>query len=249
MGGRKPGDPAPFRSGTAVADVITGMMSPWRALQEALHYMRVRSLRVFLARLVRLYVVGREQWYVTRTGLEQWVGVPPRDPTLEVRLARPEDLPHLAKYGRHRADTVARWLAPPYILFVATRDGVPIAFRSLSTMPHHWVAGFFDGLAADQIYALDLFVAPEFRNRGVTFDLMAVTNQWMVERGYRELLSIQRTDNEASIIVTTARNIDRLGTLTRTCRLGRVTFSFTPAASSRAQLRPRPTERDTSPAS
>lgn len=207
------------------------MTSPWDALREAVHYARERGVRSFLAKAVRSYVAGTERWYVTRTGLAEWAGVPRRDPTLEVRLARPEDVPHLAKHGRQLPQTLARWLAPPYVFFVAARDGMPIAFRCASTTPHRWVAGFFRDLAPDQIYGMDLYIAPEFRHQGITFDLMAVSSRWMAERGYRDLLSIQRLDNEASIALTTTRPIERLGTLTRTCRLGKVTFSFAPVPS------------------
>jgi L-amino acid N-acyltransferase YncA len=88
------------------------------------------------------------------------------------------------------------------------------------------VAGFFR--LRDDLYSLGLFVHAAWRGRGLTYELMAVGNPALLARGYREIISIQRLDNRASITMTDARGIARVGTLERRCRLGRVSVRFEP---------------------
>jgi hypothetical protein len=195
---------------------------------DAVHYARRRGFARTVAKLWRGYVAGREQWYVTRGDLTGWDHVPRRNPSLEIRPARQSDLPGLVRLGRQTSNTLRAWLRPEFSLFVAVAVAQPIAYRCLATRVHRWVAPFL-GLGPGQIYSFDLFIDPRWRQRGVTQDIMAVTNPLLVARGFREVLSIQRTNNQESIAMTRARAIARLGTITRSVRFGRVRFAFTPA--------------------
>jgi GNAT superfamily N-acetyltransferase len=116
-------------------------------------------------------------------------------------------------------------MRPGSFFFVALSAGELIGYRALAPKPHPWVAGFLR-LRPDQIYALDLYTHPAWRGRGVTWELIVSMNPILVKHGYREVVSIQRTDNAESIATTRARRIARLGTLERRSFLGRVRFRF-----------------------
>jgi len=192
---------------------------------DAVHYARTRGVLPLLRKIFRVLVTGRERWYVTSGRLEPWARASRRDPAIEVRRATADDLPALVGFGRQRLHTLRAWLKPEHFFFVAVRDGAVIAYRALGRAPHRWVAGFLR-LREDQVYALDVFVHPAFRGRGVTFELMAASNPVLLAHGYREVISIQRLDNRASIDMTEARGISRVGTLERRSRFGRVSFRF-----------------------
>lgn len=198
-----------------------------RTLVQAWHYARRRGVRHSAAKAFRTYVLGRERWYVTSGDLTSWKGVARRDPETEIRLATDGDLPVLERLERQSPETLRAWLRPGHFFFVAARDGVPIAYRCLSTNPHRWVRDYFT-LRPDQIYSLDLFTHAAWRSRGVSHDLMAGSNPILVAQGFREVVSIQRLDNAESIAMTRARGITQLGTLTRTCVLGRVSLRLDP---------------------
>jgi GNAT superfamily N-acetyltransferase len=200
-----------------------------RALKHAAHYARQRGMRQLIVKLARTFVGGRERWYVTSGDLASWTQARRRNPSIDVRLARADDLPALARFGRQQHDTLRLWLERGYFFFVAVADGQLVGYRCLAPRPHPWVQDYFR-LRPHQIYGLDLFTLPAWRGRGLTWDLMAVSNPVLLAHGYREILSIQRTDNAESIATTRARGIQRLGTLERRSFLGRATFRFVPAA-------------------
>ena len=203
---------------------------------DVLHYARTRGVLSLLQKVFRLVVTGRERWYVTCGQLEPWTDAGRRDPAIAVRRATVDDLPALIGFGRQRPHTLRAWLGTEHFLFVAVHDGAVIGYRALGPLPHRWVADFFR-LRDDQVYALDVFVHPASRGRGVTYELMAASNPVLLAHGYREVISIQRLDNRASIAMTEARGIARVGTLERRSLFGRVSFRFQAAApSAPAQL-------------
>ena len=202
-------------------------MGAGATIQLVAHYARRRGVRPLLGKLARR-LGGSERWYVTCGDLTAWAHAPRRQPSIDIRAARPADLPALERLGRQRPDTLRAWMRPGQFLFVAEHAGEIIGYRALAPKPHPWVAGYFR-LRPDQIYGLDLFTHPAWRRRGVTYELMAYANPRLLAQGYREVISIQRVDNHESIATTRARGIARLGVLERRTFFGRVRFRFEPS--------------------
>src|SRR5690348_3505235 len=125
---------------------------------EARLYLRSRGVRATIRKALAAYVIGRLEWWVTVENVTQWHGVPLETAGLEIRLARPDDLPMMRRFEvREPQDVLRRWLGPDFFFFIASDAGEPISYRCLSRrIVHPAVAGHFV-LGPHQLFMVDEF--------------------------------------------------------------------------------------------
>lgn len=204
------------------------LLSPPSA-SEALLYLRNNGLRRSIAKAMTGYIVGRQRWYMTREDLTRYVGQTVEDNGFDYRFARQEDVPRMEGFTtRMSPDILALWCGADYYFFLTLRDGEPVSYRCLSRLVHPGVVGLVR-LRPDQIFMVDEYTVPAFRRRGITRQMAIAMAPLLLELGYREVLGIHRTDNHDTIAAARAKGIPRIGTVTRTCFLWRITFSYEPA--------------------
>lgn len=197
---------------------------------EALLYLRNNGPRRSLRKLVSGYLAGRQQWYMTREDLTRYPGVPMDADGLEFRFSRVDDIPRMGAFlQRISAQVLTTWCGPEYFFFLTLKAGEPVAYRCLSTMVHPGVVGFVL-LRPDQIFMVDEFTVPAFRRRGLTRQMTIAMTPTLLRHGFREVLGIHRTDNYDTIAAARAKGIPRIGTITRTCLLWKVWFTYEPCA-------------------
>lgn len=196
-----------------------------------LMYLRDVGLRGLVSRWAKLYLRDRQRIYLTRSNLLQARERPIGRRGLEVRLAQPAEAARLAASFAHLS--VARiqtWLGPEHFLIVAFKEGSPVGFRCLSTRVSRVLRPALR-LTPDQIYSVMTFVLPASRQQGVNHEIKAATAHLLLPRGFREVWGNQSPFNERNFQATTHMSdvMEYVGTLTRTCALGRVRFAFFPA--------------------
>jgi GNAT superfamily N-acetyltransferase len=196
---------------------------------EALLYVRNNGLRRSIAKAMTGYIAGRQRWYMTREDLTRYVGQTVEESDFEYRFARRDDVPRMEALTRRMSPGIlALWCGADYYFFLTLRDGQPVSYRCLSRLVHPGVVGFVR-LRSDQIFMVDEYTVPEFRRRGITRQMAIAMAPLLLELGYREVLGIHRTDNHDTVAAARAKGIPRIGTVTRTCLLWRITFSYEPA--------------------
>jgi acetyltransferase (GNAT) family protein len=202
---------------------------------EALLYLKNNGLRRSLTKALSGYLVGREQWYMTREDLSRYVGMPVDADGLEFRFARREDVPRMQGFMRRMSPQIlTTWCGREYFFFLTLKDGEPVSYRCLSTLVHPGVVGFVH-LQSEQIFMVDEYTVPAFRRRGITRQMAIAMTPVLLRHGFREVLGIHRTDNHDTIAAARAKGIPRIGTITRNCFLWKVWFDYTPSTDS---LRP-----------
>jgi putative ABC transport system substrate-binding protein len=144
----------------------------------------------------------------------------------EVRLARPDD-PFAAAFPHVKPATIATWLRPDHIFQVLLRDGALAGYRCVATTVTPAVRGFFR-LGPHQVFVIDHFVRPELRRLGLARIMKFSMAREAVARGFSEAFGIEAPTNYDVIVSNPRRNVMRMGTLARTCSLGRVRFTLTP---------------------
>jgi hypothetical protein len=185
-------------------------------LSEARLYLRTRGIRATLSKAGVAYVAGRLTWNVTVEDLLRWVGVPRREDGLEIRPARPEDLPRMERFWiRQPQETLQRWLGSTFFFFIALLGQDPISYRCLSRLvAHPAVAGALQ-LRPDQLFMVDEFTSPPYRRQGITRQLAIATNPLVLAEGYRQVIGLHHADNADTVAATRAKGIPTVGTLTR----------------------------------
>jgi hypothetical protein len=202
----------------------------WPAADEALFYLKTTGARATLAKLVHAFVSGRQRWRATREDLTRWEGRTADAPGFELRYARVDDLPRMAAFrARQHPRTIETWCGPDHFFFIALKDGEAVAYRVLSKRVHPLVERYLT-LKPHQLYVVDEFTVPAFRRQGLTRATAIAMNPMLILGGFREVVGLYRLDNNNTIAATRAKGISTVGTLTRTCVLGAVSYRYEPAA-------------------
>ena len=196
---------------------------------EALLYLRNNGLRRSVAKAMTGYIAGQQRWYMTREDLTRYAGQEVDDAGFEYRFARRDDVPRMQGFTRRMSPGILTlWCGADYHFFLTLRDGEPVSYRCLSRLIHPGVVGFVR-LRPDQIFMVDEYTVPAYRRRGITRQMAIAMTPFLFELGFREVLGIHRIDNDDTIAAARAKGIPRIGTVTRTCFLWRITFSYEPA--------------------
>jgi GNAT superfamily N-acetyltransferase len=186
-------------------------------------YARRHGIRRTASRLVRAVIYSRERIYLTRGDLVAEAAQPLTTDGFEVRRARADD-PLVKAFPHLTAAKVSTWLGPDHLWFVLLRVG----YRCVSTHVDRSVSGFLR-LRPHQAYTVFIYTHPAFRRHGLSHVLRVAIARELVRHGFREVWSAESPTNYDTLIATERRGLPRVGTLTRTCVLGRVGFSLTPA--------------------
>jgi GNAT superfamily N-acetyltransferase len=184
-----------------------------------IHYVKRRGLTAALGEARRRYVAGRQHWNVTRDGVARWLDTPLDADGLEYRLARPEDLDRMHLFTRQEPATLRAWYRPGYLFFLALDAGVPVAYRCLGPAVEGWASRYVT-LRPDEVFVVDLFVAPAYRGRHVPRRLGIAMAPALAERGIRDVIGIQRGDNHNVFHSGHSRGLEFRSVLTRTTFLG-----------------------------
>lgn len=198
------------------------------APHEAYLYVRNNGLRRSLAKFFCAYVAGRQRWYLTCEDLTRYAGTALVPGPYEYRFATRDDLPRMSAFETRMSRSILRaWFGREYLFFITLYDGLPVSYRTLSPLVHPGVVGAIT-LRPGQIFMVDEFTVPAFRRRGITRQMAIAMTPSLLARGYREVLGIHRTDNDDTVKAAGAKGIPRVGTITRSCFLGSVSFRFEP---------------------
>jgi putative ABC transport system substrate-binding protein len=146
---------------------------------------------------------------------------------LEVHCVRP-DPSLIASFPNLTRSTISRWQRPEYFFFLSLLGGQPVGYRCLATVAAPSLRRFLR-LRPHQLFTVDVFTRPDLRRRGLTRPLKIVAARHVVQRGYREIWSVERTTNYDTVVSAERTGTVRVGTLVRTSFLGRAQFAVTPA--------------------
>jgi putative ABC transport system substrate-binding protein len=144
----------------------------------------------------------------------------------EVRPARPDD-PFAEAFPHVTPATIRIWLRPDHIFQVLLRGGILAGYRCVATSASPSVRPFFR-LRPHQLFIIDHFVRPELRRLGLARIMKLFMAREVVARGFSEAFAIEAPTNYESVISGPRRGTMRIGTLMRTCWLGRIRFALTP---------------------
>jgi hypothetical protein len=144
----------------------------------------------------------------------------------EVRPAQPDD-PFAEAFPHLTPATITTWLRPDHFFRVLLRGGQLAGYRCAATTASPSVRPFFC-LRPHQLFIVDHFVRPELRRLGLARLMRLTMAREVVACGFSEAFAIEMPTNYDAIISGQRRGNVRIGTLTRTCRLGRVRFALTP---------------------
>lgn len=203
------------------------MVSP----REAMDYVRAHGLGAAARKAVRVYLHDRRRNYLGRVDHAAGAAAAPvPQHGLTFRFAHPDDVPGLVTSFAEGPASFARRLRPPSVMLLALEGERPVAYQCLSPFAPPTVRPVLP-LAPDQIFSGDVLVHPALRGRGVIGQLMTAASHLLLARGIRErwftIDGLNHVSEDA--FFRGAHATDRVGTLTRTCRLGRVRFEFVPA--------------------
>jgi hypothetical protein len=184
------------------------------------------GLRRTIKKVVRTYLFARQRLYVTYV---DWVVDAKRPLDLggyEVRRARASDslaaaFPHLTP------SDIATWFRPDHFFYVLLRGEDLVGYRCESTRPSPSVSRFLR-LRPDQTFSIDHFIRPDLRRLGLARSLKFAVARDLAARGYTGSFGTEVPTNYATLISAPRRGTLRVGTLSRTCLLGRVRFALTP---------------------
>jgi GNAT superfamily N-acetyltransferase len=208
------------------------------SVNEACLYLKNNGFQRSLKKLIRGYIVGRQEWYLTLEDVTRYLNVTPKPAGFTFSWPRLDDVPRMHTFTERIPETTLRtWCGPEHFFLVAEQDGVPVSYRCLATLVHPGVVGFIE-LHPHQLFMVDEFTTPSYRRRGITRQMAIAMAPRLVERGYREVLGIHRTDNQDTIAAVRAKRIPTTGTITRRRRLWRVSFEWEPCGSVREMAMP-----------
>lgn len=211
-----------------MAPARMSLLSP-PSLAEVRRYLRHNGVRRSLTKFLAGYVIGRQSWHVTLEDLRHYADQPLASDTVELRFARPDDVPRMERFTGRMAPSVLRtWCGSDYYFFVALVDGEPVSYRCLSTRLHPGVSELIR-LEPGQLFMVDEFTDPAFRRRGLTRRLAIAMTPTLRGLGIQEVLGIHRTDNWDTIAAARRKGIPRLGTITRYRVLWKVWFEYVDA--------------------
>lgn len=193
---------------------------------QALRYLREYGLGRALRKLVRTYFFARERMYVVYVNWMEDAKSPLTLDGCEVRPARPDD-PLAEAFPHLTSSTITAWLRPDHFFYVLLRGGTLAGYRCVSTTATPSVGGFFR-LRRHQLFVVDHFIRPELRRLGLARITKFAVAREVVARGFSEALALEAPTNYDEIISGPRRGVRRIGTLIRTCLLGRVRFALTP---------------------
>ncbi len=193
---------------------------------DALRQLRDEGLRRTIKKVIRTYVFSHQRWYVAYVDWFEDLKKPLNLEGCEVRAARPDD-PFAEAFPHVTPATIRIWLRPDHIFQVLLRGGVLAGYRCVATTVTPSVRPFFR-LGPHQLFVVDHFVRPELRRLGLARIMKYAMAREVVARGFSEALAIEDPTNYDVIVSNPRRGVMRVGTLTRTCRLGRVRFGLTP---------------------
>jgi GNAT superfamily N-acetyltransferase len=202
-------------------------MSASLILAGATTYLKNRGVRRAVSTAVTAFLVGRRRWLVTCEDLTKWQGARPDVPGVELRLACRDDIPRLRRLPRWPADGPEAWMEPGRYLFLALQGDEVLAYRGLVTEVHPLVSAVLP-LRADQVYESDVYTIAQHRRRGISRALNIASAPFLLTRGYREALGLQRLNAREAIFASRAKGIPHIGMITRTQVLGWVWLRFDP---------------------
>jgi hypothetical protein len=125
----------------------------------------------------------------------------PHDDELSYRRATVADVDRLATFEPQRRRAEFReWLERGDWVFIALDGERPVAFHCVSCVSP--VSPMFAGirLAGDQVWTVDIYTKPEYRNRHVAGKLRELRDSFLFARGFRENLASVRADNVPSLV-------------------------------------------------
>lgn len=162
-------------------------------LHRMLELARIRGFRRTLAAL-RGYLFASRRCYVFCRSLA--TSAAPGADEFSCRLATPDDLNGTAGFMPYRRPGEFRdWLDRGYWVFLAFDEGRPVAFQCLS--PATPAFPLFSRIppATDQVWVVDTYTLPEYRERGVAEQLRAHRDRVLGGLGYRESVAVVPDDN------------------------------------------------------
>lgn len=190
-------------------------------------YVRNRGIRRACSTAITAFLVGRRRWLVTCEDLTRWDGAQPDVPGVEFRLTGREDIPRLRRLSRWPADGPEAWLESGRYLFLALQGGDVVAYRGLTADAHPLVSKVLQ-LREDQIYEADVYTVPAHRRRGISRALNIAAAPFLIARGYRQAIGLQRLNAREAIFASRAKGIPHIGLVSRTNVLGWGWLRFDP---------------------
>ena len=183
----------------------------------------VRGVRRTARALVQAYLFSNRRWYLFTRPLTPGAHPPP-SPEFEVRLATHDDLDafHVFEPNRKRREFRA-WLDAGALVFVALRDGQPVAFQCFSHSVPSGPPLSSLRLVPGQIWTVDVQTLPAYRRHHVAAALRAHRDDVLAARGIREYVSSVQDDNLPALSYAYGgprRLVDRVGLLSYRCVLG-----------------------------
>jgi hypothetical protein len=206
-------------------------MSP---MSGAIGYVRDLGMSRATRKLRQAYFFDRRRIYLIRGDLRAIAQWPIDTSDFAVRLARPDD-PLIESFPDLSPSTIATSFGPDHLFFVTAYRGTLVAYYSVSTRASMSVAPFVRR-RPDQIHGVNVYVRREFRRLGLSRITRIGAARDLVGRGFHELLGTEIPTNHPAIIANERAGFTRLGTLTRTCTLGRLHFWATPATTLEPRL-------------
>ncbi|HSF05658.1 MAG TPA: hypothetical protein VLG10_07675 [Methylomirabilota bacterium] len=203
-------------------------------LKDGLTYLREHRLRPTLRKVVRTYVVSRQRLLVVHIDMVENTKRPLHMDGCEVRRASPDD-PLAGAFPHLTPSTLRKWLRADHFFYVLVRGGSLAGYRCLSMKAPPSVRGFFK-LRSHQLFVVDHFIRPELRRLGLSRIMQFAMAHDVVARGFSEAFAVVTPTNYDEILSGPRRGVMRIGTLVRTCRLGRVRFALTPVMALSSEL-------------
>ena len=168
-------------------------------LPRLLRLARLRGVRSTLSTVLESYVLTYRQFYVFHRPIRPLPA--PGDDEFSYLLATLADVDRLAVFEPYRRRAEFReWLGRGNWVFLALDGERPAGFHCVSHVASE--NPMFAGirLAGDQVWTVDIYTRPEYRNRHVAAKLRELRDSFLFERGYRENLAAVRADNIPSLI-------------------------------------------------
>lgn len=195
-------------------------------LADATYFARAYGLRKAARRFVATYLHGERRTYLVRSNYVSIAATSVPDIGLTFRFARPEDVTPLAADTGFPAGVLQAWLDRGDLLFLALRDGRPVALRcDATTVVTPWVRPVLR-LPPDQVFMVDVFTHPAFRRQGLTRQVRVAQAREMLRRGYRAGWGLQKPLNRQALAAfdRTPDMLERVALLSRTSTMGFARF-------------------------
>jgi hypothetical protein len=145
------------------------------------------------------YLLTYRRFYILYRPIRPLVA--PRDDEFSYRRVTLADVDRLATFEPHRRSAeFCEWLERGDWVFIALDGELPVAFHCVSCISPE--SPMFAGirLAGDQVWTVDIYTKPEYRNRHVAGKLRELRDGFLFARGFRENLASVREDNVPSLV-------------------------------------------------